>query len=349
MFKETKCSQKADYTIPRVTVLLATAVLVISGMLVDISTAAEQGCCSGINIYGENGYDADIPDDGTWVCSGIPIVDAPVGALVTCIEVEYYISFTFEQYLIVELKNESGTCSHRLWDHEVGGGGFIWETECATECNGKAVNQQWRLCARNDGGFGHGYIDWWTIRVYYGPPTNDSCANAIPVTEGVPYAAGTYNATGVDVTSCGLNDTRDVWHSYTPASTHPVTMSLAGSDFDTTLAVFASCGGTELACNDDSGGTPQSEIEMVLTTPKTYYIRVAGYDGTTGNYVLTVTNPCNLAPDFDHDCDVDFKDLRKLALYWLDNEPSVNLATPNNIIDLCDFAVLADHWGTYVP
>jgi len=304
--------------------------------------------CSGINRYGENYFDCVIPDDYTWICSPIPITEAPIWARVTCIEVEYYILFTFEQYLIVELTDEDETCWHRLWDHQSGAGGFIHENECTTTCNGARVNQEWYLCAVNDVGFGHGYIDWWWIKVYYGPPGNDDCTDAIPVTEGVPYAGTTYNATGTDQSSCGFNDTRDVWHSYTPATTHPVKISLAGSDFDTTLAVFASCGGTELACNDDAG-TPQSEIEMDVTAPKTYFIRVAGHDGTAGNYTLTVTNPCVLAPDFDHNCDVDFKDLRELVLYWLQNEPSVNLAPPNSIIDFLDYAVLANYWGSYQP
>lgn len=31
-------------------------------------------------------------------------------------------------------------------------------------------------------------------------------------------------------------------------------------------------------------------------------------------------------------------------LYWLKNEPSVNIAAPDDIIDFSDFAVLAEYW-----
>ena len=135
------------------------------------------------------------------------------------------------------------------------------------------------------------------------PPPNDECANAIPVLEGVPYEGSTHLATGIDESVCGDNDITDVWHSYTPTSTGLVTISLCGSEFDTTLAVFDGCGGTELACTDDSCDL-QSEVCVSLNAGQSYIIRVAGFQGTTGSYVLTVTSnppvppsqPCGPSP-----------------------------------------------------
>lgn len=130
------------------------------------------------------------------------------------------------------------------------------------------------------------------------PPPNDECVDAIPVYEGVPYDSNTYYATGDETSSCSYNDMADVWHSYTPASMGLVTISLAGSAFDTTLAVFDECDGMELACNDDTCDSYQSEITMNMTSASTYPIRIAGYDGATGDYTLTVTSsPCVLPPE----------------------------------------------------
>lgn len=68
------------------------------------------------------------------------------------------------------------------------------------------------------------------------------------------------------------------------------------STFDTTLAVFDQCAGNELACNDDLCDDPNSEIIMLMTGGNTYLVRVAGFDGATGNYTLTVTTNLALLP-----------------------------------------------------
>ena len=119
------------------------------------------------------------------------------------------------------------------------------------------------------------------------PLENDECVNATPIEQGVRYYGNTECAAGIDESSCGSNDYADVWHSFTPASSSNYRISLCGSAFDTTLAVFNWCGGTELACNDDSCGY-QSEVVVALNAGQTYVIRIAGYAGETGSYILLV-------------------------------------------------------------
>jgi hypothetical protein len=159
------------------------------------------------------------------------------------------------------------------------------------------------LWAADFASYDTGIIDYWWIKVYYEdipPPPNDDCNDAIAVTEGVPYVGSTGAATGVDESSCAYNDTKDVWHSYTPNNPGLVTISLADSTFDTTLAVFDGCGGTEMACNDDDFCREDyvSEIMMSMAAANTYLIRIAGYDGDAGDYTLTVTNSgCVLPPE----------------------------------------------------
>ncbi len=96
----------------------------------------------------------------------------------------------------------------------------------------------------------------------------------------------TVNATGSGITSCGdAGDVVDVWYTYGPDFTADVTITVDGSGFDTSLAIFDGCGGSELDCNDDQ----PSSITMTMTAGVTYWIRVAGLNGTTGSYSLNVT------------------------------------------------------------
>jgi len=74
------------------------------------------------------------------------------------------------------------------------------------------------------------------------PPDNDECVNAICVENGVAVNGTTINATGTDITNCAYGDAADVWYSYTPAVSGSVTISMCGSSYDTTLAIFNACG-----------------------------------------------------------------------------------------------------------
>ena len=123
-----------------------------------------------------------------------------------------------------------------------------------------------------------------------GIPPHDECEDCIPVSTGVPYSGSTDGATGNDITSCTDRDTADVWHCWTADCTGNATFSLCGSAFDTSVAVFDSCGGDELGCDYDSCvGALQSQLTIPVTAGKTYYVRVAGHAGATGSYTLNVT------------------------------------------------------------
>ncbi|MFA5293189.1 MAG: M12 family metallo-peptidase [Phycisphaerae bacterium] len=66
-----------------------------------------------------------------------------------------------------------------------------------------------------------------------------------------------------------------------------------------------------------------------------------------GAYGNTSEASCSAAGDITWDKKVDFKDFAKLAFYWLQNEPSVDIAplvSGDNIVDIKDLSVLADHW-----
>jgi hypothetical protein len=91
-----------------------------------------------------------------------------------------------------------------------------------------------------------------------------------------------------------------VWHRFTLASSGCYDINLCGSLFDTTLSVFDGCGGAELACDDDYCGY-QSKLSMSLSEGHVYYIRVAGYNGQTGDYTLTITQEVSEPPNEPND------------------------------------------------
>jgi len=169
---------------------------------------------------------------------------------------------------------------------------------------------------------------------------NDDCSTATCTEDGLRARGDTSASTGTDITSCAINDANDVWYSYTPTVTGSVTISLCDSDnkfdtspdteFDTTLAVFDGCGGTELACNDDfdcNGDGDlnlQSQVEVWLSAGVTYFIRIAGYNGATGRYALDITGgggDCGYAARKDFWYPPSPKWFSLMGYYWVDYVP----------------------------
>ncbi len=159
-----------------------------------------------------------------------------------------------------------------------------------------------------------GATGWFRLRATQSTtaPVNDLCVNAIPVTVGSPAACGTTlcGATPTPVgnlipTPCGASlNSPDVWYSYTPTCSGTATISTCftcppAGTFDTVLSVYTGiCPGplTQVggACNDDatSGlctGTLQSQVQLPVIGGVTYYIRVAGWVGMTGNFRLNIS------------------------------------------------------------
>jgi hypothetical protein len=95
---------------------------------------------------------------------------------------------------------------------------------------------------------------------------------------GEPYFAG--NAGGASV-----------WWSWTAPSSGTVTISLAGSGFDTVLGVYTGSSVSALTLvsqNDDSSGL-QSAVTFAATAGTNYRIGVDGYNGVTGSISLSVS------------------------------------------------------------
>jgi len=127
-------------------------------------------------------------------------------------------------------------------------------------------------------------------------PENDTCATAQAITDNVTLAGTVVNATHSITANCDLSATaRDVWYRYVASQTGTLQIHTAGSDLDTVVTVFSECGGSELACNDDAlGGSPvaygtlQSYLTVPVISGEDYYLRIAGYNGLVGSFLVRV-------------------------------------------------------------
>jgi hypothetical protein len=126
---------------------------------------------------------------------------------------------------------------------------------------------------------------------------NDLCANAIALECG-DIASGSTAAAAVDGPATTCTESTfigpDVW--YTVVGTGlDITADLCGSSYDTRLDIYeGDCG--SLVCvgsNDDFCGS-QSQVTWTSTQDVTYYIRVHGWNGATGDYSLEIA--CEFAP-----------------------------------------------------
>ena len=99
----------------------------------------------------------------------------------------------------------------------------------------------------------------------------------------------------------------------------------------------------EMICGDTDQQICEPNDQLLPCTKYYWQVIVKNACGQTPGPILSFTTRF-VDPDFDGDCDVDFKDLRQLGLYWLENQETVDLAEPNDIIDFADLAVLANVW-----
>lgn len=155
-----------------------------------------------------------------------------------------------------------------------------------------------RVAGRVQGG---GQAAWgnFSITAEVTPPPNDDCGSATTLEAGRPVESFTSGASGTDLTTCGTNDFRDVWYSFTPLQSGTYEFNTCGSAIDTTLALFSDCA-TQLACSDDEpaycgAGSRSSQITRVLSAGTPYLVRVAAPNGLTGRFRLVVnrTPPSN--------------------------------------------------------
>jgi hypothetical protein len=131
---------------------------------------------------------------------------------------------------------------------------------------------------------------------------------AAPAASNDNFANGTViTGTSISVTGSNVNATREageprlagniggrsVWWTWTAPSSGAVTITTAGSSFDTMLGVYTGTSVsslTQIAANDDvSYYNLTSAVTFNAVAGTTYHIRVDGYSGASGNIVLNLT------------------------------------------------------------
>ena len=132
--------------------------------------------------------------------------------------------------------------------------------------------------------------------------TPDDCENAEELCPGY-YSDTTSGMTNDGSSSCGSSSSSpDRWYKYTPETNGTLVLDLCDSSYDTVVSVHTGCPGStgnELGCHDDSGWfgpcgfwpTSQSYLEVSVTAYETYYVRITGNNGASGNYVLDCSGP----------------------------------------------------------
>ncbi len=137
-------------------------------------------------------------------------------------------------------------------------------------------------------------------------PANNFCANAQVITVPGMNTAVTTSGTSIGATSdlpqsCGLGDTLDVWYSFTaPAAGLWYFDTFNSVLFDTTLALYNSCGGARIACNDDidaANGSFWSAVSMTLTANQTVKIRVSANNADSDIFKLTIVGVVSFTND----------------------------------------------------
>jgi hypothetical protein len=124
------------------------------------------------------------------------------------------------------------------------------------------------------------------------PPSKDDCEHAKTIgdVKNLPFdtTGATFDGSGICMTS------PNIWYCYIATCTGDVTVSLAGSSFDTMLAVYDGCEcypilDDLIECNDDAGSGYQSAVTFAAVAGNQYLIEVGGYGSEAGVGLLTVS------------------------------------------------------------
>jgi len=124
----------------------------------------------------------------------------------------------------------------------------------------------------------------------YSTPTNNNCTSPVTVNTGTRNFTLHEQCNGTDITSCTYNDYKSYWFRYNvPTYLRTLQIDTEGSSFNTGLSLFNTCGGSEVACDDNGGSGTLSRITLDCVSPSTtYYIRVSGWNGSHGAGKLNI-------------------------------------------------------------
>lgn len=209
---------------------------------------------------------------------------------------------TGDRYNVCEDFNPALSCLSSLSAHEIG---HLWNglhslaTENVTIMSAFIVCAATEFTADNTNNI-QSHIDSRGCLSDCVVPDNDLCANAIPVECGRNYSGNTINATENDAPmACtgGGTPNEGVWYRFS-GNGQIVTVSTAGSAFDTQINIYSgNCGALVCEAGDDDGGSGSTSEATFCTAAGTdYWIYVDGFGGDEGYFLLTVTCEDDITP-----------------------------------------------------
>lgn len=125
-------------------------------------------------------------------------------------------------------------------------------------------------------------------------PANDECANAIMLVpnEG-PWTVNNLNTVvNGPEPGCGGTGIKDIWFSFVYTGGNITIQTVLGTLNDTRMALYGSCGGSVILCNDDNGNY-SSLLNFTcaqLTNGNTYYLQAGGFNALVGEFELNITS-----------------------------------------------------------
>ncbi len=134
------------------------------------------------------------------------------------------------------------------------------------------------------------------VAALFAVPANDSLAAATAFTKPGMVTGTSFNATveSGENNHAGQAGGRSVWWQWTAPSSRRVTLSTAGTGFDTLLAVYTGdsvASLVQVAANDDvaNGADTTSEVSFFASAGQAYRIAIDGFEGQMGPVTLTLT------------------------------------------------------------
>ncbi|MFO0749670.1 MAG: hypothetical protein U1F43_28970 [Myxococcota bacterium] len=184
------------------------------------------------------------------------------------------------------------------------------------------------------------------------PPPNASCATAEALTLPARVAGTTL---GVDAaqapTPCSVEDRYAVWYSFEAPAEDRYTFALVGGELaDTTLALYAACDdATPIACSDDLAYDLRSRIDLYLEAGQVVRVRVAGWGGTRGDFVLRADRFDEVERPPNDACEAAVpvaQDAPAAAATWLATGTDLSSCGPEDAVDIW-YSFVAPSAGDY--
>jgi subtilisin-like proprotein convertase family protein/uncharacterized protein YvpB len=255
--------------------------------------------------YAFNSSNVNIPDAGAWVSSTITISGAPSGATITGIDVYFKCVHPYSGDLNIDLNADpTGSLgNYNLWSREGGTDDNPSRTVTGISTfNGLSANRTWYLYARDESASDAGYIDEWSIRVYY----NSTVIPATPILS----SAGTSSSPGPVI-----SDTTPTlqWNSVAGATS-----------YDFGVRDLTASGQPLVVDIDDYTSTSYTTASLTQGHQYRWNVQACnsvGCSGYSDPYYFQTANVC----DFDQDNDVDGSDLSEFVFQFQNGTNQISL------------------------